>query len=228
MLSPLPSRRPEAMLRAGMLGMLCLIAALSGFAAAAEDESAPRFSATLSTAQRAEAGLTQLTEDNIAVIDALVRQDEALLRRHSKALGAGNFSQRRTAHERDIAGLAKLTPGQQARLDELIARRSAAAIPMLTAELGAPPAIRRIPERDTRAPALEVHGSVSLTYGWSKEGDVRGGSMVVSLQDPAHRFTVLIGYSEFRGKGNAPYFDPADDFYRYRPVSNSPSLATEH
>jgi hypothetical protein len=209
-------RRFVASLRGGF-GVAALLIAATLFAADEE----PRFSSTLTGTQRTEAGFAQLSDDNIAVIDALVRQDEAALRRQSQALRPGNFSQRRTAHETEIAGLARLSAEQRGKLDEFVARRSSAAIPELTAEVGRAPSVRPVVEQAAR-PALEVHGSVSLTYGWSKGGNTKGGEMVVSVQDPARRFALTVSYAEYRGKGTMSYYDPADDLYRYRPTPTLP------
>jgi hypothetical protein len=204
--------------RCWLAGLLLGLGGLRG--SAAEDD--PRFSQSLTPAQRTEAGLTQLSDDNIAVIDALVRQEEAVALRKNLPL-SGIFSARRTAHERSIAGLERLTPEQLARLDQLITRRTSPDLPTLSAEVGGPPAaIRRLP--GPRERPLEVHGSVSLTYGWSKAGEIRGGSMVVSVQDPSRRFTVLIGYSEYRGKGLSPYLGSHDEYDRSRSRMDYPPL----
>jgi hypothetical protein len=210
-----PTRNVRATLRTGLIFLATIAVSL-----AAEDE--PRFSSTLTATQRTEAGFAKLSDDNIAVIDALVRSDEAAMKRQSNLVRSGNFSQRRSAHEMEITALAKLSVEQRNRLDELIAQRSAAAIPQLTAEVGAPPVARHLMERNPRVAGLELHGSVSLAYGWSKEGSVRGGEMVVTATDPSHRLAITVGYSEYRGKGFAPYYDPNDDFYRYRPSPVTP------
>ena len=182
-----------------------------------------RFSATLSESQRAETGLAQLTEDNIAVIDALVRQDEATLKRRGSLGSFGGFSQRRSENERELAGLAGLTPAQLERLDGLAGLRISPPPPMIVSEAKNRPQTSGVLVRPVERPyALEVHGSVSLSYGWSKAGSTRGGEMVVSVQDPAHRFSLSVGYSEYRGKGLSPVYDPTDDSYRYRPISGVP------
>jgi hypothetical protein len=220
MLSFLPARQIVPLLHRGIFALIFCGAITTAFAA--DDE--PRFSNTLTSAQRTEVGFAQLSDDNIAVIDALVRADEATLRRRGQAaMPPGNFSQRRSAHETEITGLAKLTTEQRNRLDALIALRTAP-ITQLTAEVGAPatPA-RPMVERNTRPQGLEVHGSVSLTYGWSKGGNVRGGEMVVTATDPSRRMAITVGYSEYRGKGLVPYYDPYDEFSRYRPIAPAPN-----
>jgi hypothetical protein len=186
-----------------------------------------RFSATLSESQRAETGLSLLTEDNVAVIDALVRQDQATLKRRGSLASFGSFSQRRSEHEREIAGFSLLTPAQLARLDGLAGMRiTPPPAAMITAEGGRRSPVAGMLIKPVFSPyALEVHGSMSLTYGWSKAGSIRGGEMLIDLQDPAHRFSVQIGYSEFHGNGYGPIYDPLDETYRYRStIRNDPFL----
>jgi hypothetical protein len=188
----------------------------TGLTAAAEET---RFSATLSETQRNETGLAQLSADNIAVIDALVRQDEATLKRRGSLPGFGTFSERRNDHEKEIAGLTLLTAAQLNRLDGLAGIRISPPPPSLvqadTPRKAAPGMLVRSAEKPY---ALEVHGSMSLSYEWSQQGSVRGGGMTVTLQDPAGRFAVTVGYAEYRGKGVMPVYDPTNDPDRYRPA----------
>lgn len=196
------------------------VSAISFEARAADDV---RFSATLSDSQRAETGLAQLTADNIAVIDALVRQDEATLKRRGSLGSFGTFSQRRSEHERDIAGFAALTPAQLERLDGLAGLRISPPPPMIISETKSVKAAPGVLVRPVERPyALEVHGSMTLSYGWSKGGSTRGGEMMINLQDPEHRFSINVGYSQYQGKGTAPLYDPADDLYRYRSTAVAP------
>jgi hypothetical protein len=204
----------------GLSFAMALLATPARAATAGDDG---RFSETLSDAQRAEAGLTQLTEDNVAVIDALVRQDIATLKRRGSLGSFGEFSQRRNEHEREIAGLARLTPAQLARLDGLAGVRISPPAPINIAETkSSKPTPGLLVKPVERSSALEVHGSMSLTYGWSKNGSTRGGEMVISLQDPARRFAINIGYSEYHDKGPTPVYDPMDDPFRYRSLGEIP------
>lgn len=191
-------------------------------AIAAEDT---RFTSTLSTSQRTESGLDLLTSDNIAVIDALVRQDEATLKRRGSLASFGTFSQRRSEQEKEISGIAKLTPAQLTRLDGLAGVRISPPPPMPMADGSAPQSssgmLLKVP--GPKPYALEVHGSMSLTYGWSKAGSVRGGDFQVSVQDPARRFSLSVGYSEYHGEGLNPVYDPYDESYRYRAARNPPA-----
>lgn len=187
------------------------------------DPKEERFSATLSATQRAETGLAQLTENNIAIIDALVRQDEAMLKRRGSLGSFGRFSQRRSEHEIEIAGLNQLTPAQLARLDGLTAMRISPPPPMFNVEaMPRSPAPGISPQPIPKPYALEVHGSTTLAYGWSKAGTVRGGEMLLNLQDPSHHFSLTIGYSEYRGKGFIPTCDLTGAPNRHRSADLSP------
>jgi hypothetical protein len=203
-----------------MISLAFFVATIRG---AEADEA--RFSSTLSDTQRTETGLAQLTEDNIAVIDALVRQDQTTLKRRGSLSSFGSFTQRRSDNEREIAGFNRLTAEQLARLDGLAALRiSPPATAVLNAENGRRSSSGALVRPAVKPYALEVHGSVSLSYGWSKGGSLRSGEMVVSVQDPAHRFALTVGYSESSGKGLSPVYDPYDETYRYRPGVDSPVL----
>jgi hypothetical protein len=190
---------------------------------AADDGS--RFSSTLSQSQRAETGLAQLTEDNVAVIDALVRQDIATVKRRNSTTSLGTFSQRRTDHEREIAGLAKLTPEQLARLDGLVGLR---VFPPPSYQLNseyrasAAPLVKPV----TTVRGLEIHGSVSLTYGWSKGGTIKGGEMEMTATDPSGRFRIRVGYGEYHGDGVSPYVGAPGDYY-YRSRSQSVGVGVQ-
>lgn len=212
-----------------VLGLTCLVAG-SVPAARAADETEPRFSSTLSPTQRAETGLDRLTTDNVAVIDALVRIDTAAVVRVARNnIRTTRFSERRTAHERDIAGLDQLAPEQLRKLDQFVALRIPA--PPTDADL-AYASVRldsTTPVPTVKKPSPEIHGSVSLTYGWSKYGSIRGGETNVTYVDPRKRYSVTVGYSEYRGNGLAPYpygspylspYSAANRYYPpYRPTT---------
>lgn len=216
--------------RIGFLAVLCLAGGLAGVTRAGE-ETESRFSSTLSPAQQAETGLDRLTVDNIAVIDALVRLDAAAATRLVRNnIRTTHFSERRTAHEREIAGLDRLTPEQVRKLDQFVALRIPAPVPSdadlayasVRLDATTPVAIKK--------PAPEIHGSLSLTYGWSRGGSIRGADTSVTYVDPRKRYSITVGYSEYRGNGLAPYpyatpyFSPYSALSRYydppyRPVA---------
>ena len=190
----------------GLLGFLIAIPAH------ADDDL--RFSATLTAAQRADTGLTQLTEDNVAVIDGLVRQDLAASKFKNNGVDHTRFSQRRTAHERAIAGLDRLNPAQLDQLDGLIRLRISGPEPVAAAmAVSSGQAGQGLKGVKYERP-LELHGEISYTVGGSKAGSFQGVGMVVTYDDPEHRYSVLVGYSEFRGKGLPYCFYPGGGPYR--------------
>ena len=174
-----------------------------------------RFSGSLSAADRVAAGLTKLTSDQVAVVDALVRRDAAQ-RGGSTNVAAGDnanadatFSQRVTARERGTMGLGTLSALELAQLDTFVERYENA---RLARSLLAPPIyLARTPHNlnTEKKQEREIHGSFSLSYGMGSGGySEKTGSMVLSMEDPAKRYSITIGYSESHVKGGNVYRDP--------------------
>jgi hypothetical protein len=169
-----------------------------------------RFSNTLNAEERAASGLTRLSSDEVAVIDALVRRDTtARAGSTTNDEKPATFSQRLTAGERDTAGFQKLTAKELPQLDSFVDRFQNA---KLARSLLAPPVY--LARRPGITPAemkkeLEIHGSFSLSYGFGSGGySEKTGSMVLTLDDPARRFSISVGYSESHVKGGHIYSDP--------------------
>jgi hypothetical protein len=180
-----------------------------------------RFTDSLTAQQRTELGLNGLSSDNVAVINALVRQDESTVQLRNNNVRSTRFSQRRTEHERTIAGLDQLKPEQIAKLDELIGQRFAPAPSPLLESAMVPSALSVSSVENNSAPRRpEIHGSFSLTYGWGKGGSVMGGDATLMYEDPDHRYSVLFNYSQYRGKGFVPGLYPGDFYspYSFRPL----------
>ena len=169
-----------------------------------------RFSQTLALSERAESGINRLSSDQVAVLDAFVRRDLAarLAPHGDEPALAARFSQRLTAAERTTAGFALLTDLELSRLDAFVEQHASAA---LARTLLAPPAF--VPAgmllRSAEAKTLpEIHGAISLSYGFGKGGySQMGGSIMLNYDDPAHRYSVMVGYAETRVKGLGPYRD---------------------
>lgn len=213
-------RLPAALLAPSLVILLAAGTFAAGPAYADEDASDPKFSSTLSAAQLKETGLDQLSSDNVAVIDALVRLDVAALRLRNNNIRTTRFSQRRTDHERDIAGLDHLTPEQLAKLDQFVSLRIPAPVIPISADLSNASVSLDAAPIPFKRPAPEIHGSFTLTYGWGKGGSVKGAESVVTYVDPAHRFSLSVGYSQYSGSGLAPYPYATDGLYTpyYRPL----------
>lgn len=181
---------------------LCGLAALwiSPLAAADNDL---RLSRTLVPDEYASAGLSQLSSDQVAILDALVRRDIAAAERplRSKETRAAKFSDRLTEDERKNSGLTLLSKEQLARVDEYVARLSpteAGGSGRFVATSGDPSGVVTTRELK-RSP--EIHGSISLLYGVGSGGySERGGSMVLTYEDPSG-LALAVGYSEIHAKG---------------------------
>ena len=184
-------------------------------AAASRAEDDVRFSATLAPDQREVTGLAHLSADNVAVIDGLVRQDEAASKFKNNNVDHTRFSERRTERERDIAGLNQLTPAQLTRLDGLVGLRINGPAPTEPATVVTTSGTAV--QSATAGRKLDIHGELGFTYGWGKGGNVSGGDLILTYDDPAGRYSVLVGYAEYHGKGLAPCYFPFDSFYRPYP-----------
>jgi len=177
-----------------------------------------RFTDALAPDQRAELGFAQLSSDNIAVLNALVRQDESTFKLRKNTIATTRFSERRTSHEREIMGLGLLDAEQVAKLDALVGRRFVPVVTTRWMESSGLPSGVAISSVDTlnerRRP--DIRGSFSFTYGWGKGGSVMGGDVNLIYRDPERRYSVMFGYSQYEGKGYLPWLDPTDPYYYYR------------
>lgn len=191
---------------------------------AAEDT---RFSNMLNAEEKAAAGVSKLTSDQIAILDALYRRDTA--KRGSTVAAKSNaeappaeFSRRLSADERRNTGIASLTEAEVARLDALIERQQNA---QLVRVFLSPPSL--VARRDVRTEAKEerrIHGSFTLSYGFGKGGySEKSGSMQVTIDDPERNMSITVGYSQSHVKGGYGYYPGylyGDPFYEIprRPV----------
>ncbi len=208
---PLP-RLNRALLRCLTLGLLVLTAAVTR----ANDL---RFSQSLNAEDRSAAGITRLSSDEVAVIDALVRRDTATRGSPTpdptEPAAPATFSQRLTADERRTAGFAKLSATELPKLDAFIDRHQNA---RLARSLLAPPtfvsrASRVVPTEKKKE--REIHGSFSLSYGMGSGGySEKTGSMVLTLEDPDRGYSISVGYSESHIKGGSGYIYRDPTLYR--------------
>ena len=187
-----------------------------------------RFSHAITGAERTASGLTKLTSDQVAVIDAFVRRDTtargapvdtsapASADEKVKPVPA-TFSQRLEARERSTAGLGSLSAMEVAQLDALVDRHQNA---KLARTLLAPPVFlsRSKIEPSETEKKRQIHGSYSLSFGWGSGGySERTGSMMLNFEDPVKGYSISVGYTESHIKGgNGVYLDPyyRDPLYR--------------
>lgn len=165
------------------------------FAAGTSLNAAGGFSATLSGAQITAAGLATLTPAEQVVLDQLVMGDVALARRENPGDLGGTFAGRRSEAERKSAGLDRLTPAELAELNELVAA-AVAARPR-------PKERPRLKGNDVVIPSrAELHGSVSMTYGWGRGGrSFRAASLWLDYYDPESGLNLSVGLAGADGAG---------------------------
>jgi hypothetical protein len=172
---------------------------LMAVAAAAGRAENVRFSQQLTNSEYAEIGLPQLSSDQLAVLDALIRLDEKCY------AGPGatpplpaRFSQRITAGDRENASLELLTKAQLERLDAVVARIEFGNVPDGASSVGAGSAL----QPDLKRPGLEIHGTISFMFGTGSGGrSEQGTALALEVDDPAHNFSAFIDYEQMRGKG---------------------------
>lgn len=191
-----------ARLFASVLLALTLVASIRADTTA----SAERFSKSLPAAEATDAGLTHLDPDQLAILDALVRQDVKSWDYVSKTPRADRFSARLSAVERHNAGLDLLSDAQLLRLDAAVERLMPVA-PRGSYAASTPAAPASTPIRAVkinRAP--EIHGSVSLMVAAGSGGySAYGGAIEVNYTDPASGFAIAVAYSEVHSKGGYGY-----------------------
>ena len=169
--------------------------------AAASDD--VRLSRTLVPDEFAAAGLSLLSTDQIAVLDALVRRDIADSARvtRTKEARPARFSERLTADERKNAGLTAITPEQLAQLDNFVARLSSPEVGGTGQFVSRDTGRTEILSSRSLRRAPEIHGSISLMYGAGSGGySERGGAMTLSYEDPSG-LSIAVGYAETHSKG---------------------------
>jgi hypothetical protein len=178
---PSPLARPGWLLLAGLLMVGALRAAEGGF------------SATLSTGQKNAAGLAALSAAELTALDQLVADDLAYARRENLTALEGAFVARQAEAGRKSAGLDRLTPEQQARLNALVA----AAITARPTPKERP----RLKDSDVLVKNQpQVHGSVTVAYGWGAGGrSMRAGSMWLDYYDPESHLGIGVGLSTVNG-----------------------------
>jgi hypothetical protein len=208
---PYPSLR---ILRAGLAGTALLLAT---WAHAAEI----RFVEGLTSEERVAVGAQKLTPAQAASLDALVSHDVTIAREGGVTGFSSAFLDRHTPAERAAAGASVLTSAERVALDALVARAIALGPPPDQAYSYSPPAKPTPPP----APAetlvstplrAELHGDVSVTVGGGSHGSsFYGTAFDLSVTDPSGKFTLAVGYDQYRGKGFFPLVGP----YEYGPYS---------
>lgn len=195
------------------LVLFAFLAALAPSMQAAEGG----FVATLSSEARTSAGLTELSAGERTALDRLVAQDVASAREQNIGEFSSSFVSRLTEEERAAAGLDRLTPAQLTRLNEFVASALAAR--------PKPKERRRLKDSEVLAAARkpEIHGSLTLAYGWGGGGTFRAESLWLDYYDPENHFGLGVGLSNIDGDGFSGYprgyYASGPRYLRAAPVS---------
>lgn len=186
--------------------IICLLAALAALhSGVSAGEPEGRFSKTLAPAELSAAGLGQLSSDQLAVLDALVRRDLAAARFVSKQPRAPRFSARLTADERRNAGLDLLGESEMASLDASVERLIVPPAPAGGFGTGGSNGPYSVPSlKLRREPKIETHLAAMVAVG-SDGYSAFGAGIEVSYVNPDNDFGVSLSYSEVHEKGGSPY-----------------------
>ncbi|HEX2862136.1 MAG TPA: hypothetical protein VHN79_10875 [Lacunisphaera sp.] len=162
----------------------------------------------LSEQQKTEAGLTELTADELLTLDGLVAGDIARTRQLKTSALPGAFSSRHPEPRLVAAGLNRLTYDQLAKLNELVD----AAVYVRPTPRERP----RLKDDDVLSEKgrLQVHGGMSFTYGWAGGGrNFRETAAWVSYYDPVTGLGLGFGFSNLSGDLYPGYYYDRD--FRY-------------
>ena len=172
-------------------------------------ETAGGFTTTLPADTQAAAGLTILSVAERAALDRLVAQEVASAREQNITEFSGTFTARLAEEDRKAAGLDRLDPAQLAKLNELVATAIAAR--------PKPKERPRIKDSEVFAAARqpEIHGSVTLAYGWGGGRSFMGESLQLDYYDPDHHFGLSVGLNNSTGPGF--YNNGYPGYYGYGP-----------
>ncbi len=214
---------PYPQLRRAAAALACASALLAASAQAFN----ARFIDGLSPQEKSAAGIPKLTAAQAASLDALVSRDATAAQEGGVTGFSSAFLARHTEAERSTAGMGSLSAGEQAALNSLVARAIALGPPPdqpfsyspPQAKLATPPAPPPSPSEVTVSAPLhaEVHGDLSLTVGGGGHGSsFYGTAMDVYVTDPSGKFTLGVGYEEYRSKGPLAFYNP---YLPYGPYS---------
>lgn len=179
-----------------------LAALLLGLAPVVSRAGDSGFTATLSAEQQTNSGLAKLSPDETTALNTLVAREVAAARSGGVQAFAGTFVSRRQPAERAQAGLDRLTTVEQEFLNTFAAAALAAG-PVWSVPAS------KLTQIDTSVKdprQLEVHGSVSLMYGWGSGGrEMKGGAIDLRFTDPAGRYSLDLRYLRIEGADFTTY-----------------------
>jgi hypothetical protein len=179
----------------------------------------------LSAPEQLRAGVAKLSDSQRAVLDGLVARDVQSAHDGGVTGFSTTFLARHNAAEESAAGVARLGPTERAALDRFAARSIAIGPPPDDMFVYSPPAAKAEPPPSTTNVSeplrAQVHGDLSLTVGGGSHGrSFYGTAADVRVTDPSGKFTIAVGFEQFKGKG---LLGLCSDFGPYGPYG--PALA---
>jgi len=169
------------------------------------------FITALSQENKAAAGLTQLTDAQLAALNAQVQREISVAHQGNTVAFSTSFTHRRTPQQRKEAGLDQLMTPELKRLDELVA----AAVAADTKPITTGPTIIRPASTTPTSPSdwvevtprkMEIHGEVTLAYMWGSGGRTGyGADIVTTMVDPSGKFAVTFAVSQFQFNGRGAH-----------------------
>jgi len=177
------------------------------FAAAIVSAAEPAsFISTLSTENKTAAGITRLTEQQIAALETQVQREIAIAHQGDTVAFSTSFTHRRSPMQRSEAGLDRLMTPELNKLDSLVAaeltNRPKPAGPLILAPATAASAATPGNYVELLHKKMEIHGEVTLAYVSGSGGaHGYGASMVTTAIDPSGKYAFTVGLSQFYGKG---------------------------
>ena len=166
------------------------------------------FTATLTGENKVSTGVSKLTMEQLASLDAQIQREISVARQGDTPAFSASFTHRRTPQQRKDAGLDQLTTPELRRLDELVAA-AVATKPAPTGPAITKPYVSTPPGGDwveVTPKKLEVHGEVTLAYMWGSGGrSGYGASMATTISDPDRKFVATIVLSQFNFKGRGTH-----------------------
>lgn len=176
----------------------------------------PGFGDGLSPGERAACGIAKLTASQAAALDSLVSRDVTLAQQGGVTGFSSAFSARHSPQECKASGMDRLSAKEVAALDVYVARAIALGPPPVQSfSYSPPPKPAPVPAETlvSEVSRTQVHGDVSVTVGGGSHGQsFYGTSADLFVTDPTGRFTVGVGFEDYRGRGllslcgpNGPY-----------------------
>lgn len=195
----------------------CAALALAAQARAA----GPGFCDGLSPDEKGACGIAKLTAGQAASLDALVSRDVTLAHQGGVTGFSAGFCARHSGRDLKAAGLDRLSAKETAVLDVFAARAIAMGPPPEQSFAYSPPATPAPAQPETVVSDVsrtQVHGDISFSVGGGSHGQsFYGTSADLFVTDPTGRFTVGVGFDDYRGRGLLGLCGPDGPYGPYGP-----------